>query len=563
MPLLPKNASYTATIGDVPLSGGRRATAQDFGAPGLGETGLVEAGHRVMSIAQKQLSDMEETEARQALVQSTEVRADYARRLDEAALSGADLGKLKEEMAGALTKIGDKFQTKRGAEQLQLYTANSATMFDQQANQIAVQRAWSTARLDGQKFVNGASALIQSNPAYLAVAEKDAADFVATFPGIRPDQRAELTERLKKDLNMAAAVSASRIDPDGAKKRLEAGEWDLTPEQRQTALNNAESYGNVKRAAEERETQRLRREQNDAADKARDGYAQRILSGDLGKKLERDIIADPVFATHPQYREHLVTFMRADAKRRSGEERKGDPKLMNDLWLQINSGQIHNPTVVVEAVKAHLDGKPGLDTRQADYLLGQLRGLRDGGDQTYRTVFAAEMRRQQAALSDDIMLSATPEGIRTREAIFAAIRGEAEAAAEKRRTSTAKGQDPADLFDPNHKDYFFTKKNIETIKARTVKAEQSADVDAALKAGAKRVTGVNDPVLREVKVGEVFVDENGNSRKMTEALRKRLGTTPAAAKSPSERDLWMQATGGTLAPGQTQDEAIAAWKKAR
>ena len=41
-------------------------------------------------------------------------------------------------------------------------------------NAINVQRAWSDARLQGQKFVNGASALIQSNPAYLQVAEKDA-----------------------------------------------------------------------------------------------------------------------------------------------------------------------------------------------------------------------------------------------------------------------------------------------------------------------------------------------------------------------------------------------------
>ncbi len=142
MPLLPKGASYSAQIADAPIFAGRNATAQDFGAPGLGETGLVEAGHKVTATAKAQIADMEESEARKALIQSTEIRAEYARKMDDAALSGADLGKLKEEMVGALSKVGEQFQTKKGTEQLRLYTANSEIMYDQQANSINVQRAW-------------------------------------------------------------------------------------------------------------------------------------------------------------------------------------------------------------------------------------------------------------------------------------------------------------------------------------------------------------------------------------------------------------------------------------
>ena len=56
-------------------------TEARLGEAGLGETGLVEAGHRVTATAKSYLSEVEETEARTALVQTTEIRAEYARRL--------------------------------------------------------------------------------------------------------------------------------------------------------------------------------------------------------------------------------------------------------------------------------------------------------------------------------------------------------------------------------------------------------------------------------------------------------------------------------------------------
>src|SRR3990167_11224000 len=223
---MPKLPTYAAKIGDAAVSGGRRAAAEDFGE-GV-NSGLIAAGHRIQSATLSFAAEMEEQEARKALVASTQIRADYARKLDEAALSGADVGKIKEQMVSDLTKVGESFQTKKGVDQIQLYTANSEIMFDKQASQIAVQRAWSEAKLQGSAFVNSASALIQSNPLYLQAAEKDAADFVASFPRMRPDRRGERKKGLQKARNRAAAMPAARLDPTDAQAQLDAGKWDLT-----------------------------------------------------------------------------------------------------------------------------------------------------------------------------------------------------------------------------------------------------------------------------------------------------------------------------------------------
>lgn len=515
MPLLPKQG-YSATIGDAPIVSGRRATAQDFGAPGLGETGLVEAGHRVTATAKAYLSEVEEREARTALVQTTEIRAEYARRLDQAALDGSDLGKLKEEMEAAIAKVGEQFATTRGAEQLRLYAANSAIMYDQQANAINVQRAWSDARVQGQKFVNSASALIQSNPAYLAVAEKDAADFVATFPGIRPDQKAELTERLTKDLNMASAMSAARMDPDGTKKRLEGGEWDLSPEQRNTALHAADSYGNVKRAADERERVRIERERADAANLSRDKYTQQILQGNHGKALYDQIVSDPAFAHYPQYREHLAVFLREDAKRLANQERKSDERTKRDLWMAINAPEgdprkIYTADKVFKAVEAGL-----LNTTDANQLNALVAGQKDENGRAFQS------RLRERAIIIGRALNDSPE-YKNQPDLAAAIQMRLVNEAERKSNDLRKqGKSPDSLLDETSSDYLF-KPGMIRDAAAAVKRQQ---IEAA-SAGAVRVTSLAEMLAQPD--GTVMIDPQGKLATMSPALRKKLGGTAAPA----------------------------------
>lgn len=523
---MPKLPTFNAQIGNAPLGagmGGRRADASDLNDPGL-----IAAGRQIRSTGESLLSHMEENEARQALVESTEIRARYAKALDEAALSGADLTKLREQMDAELAKIGEKFSTTKGASSLALYQANAGREYDQQANQIAVVRAATRARSEGQKLVNALAAEIDRDPSTLPRQEEKVAEFLRLFPGISPETRTRLQDDWNNDLNFKAAVRAMRDAPEAALKRLEDGHWNVKPEQREILVGRAKTE--IEGQRRDRELKRLeaQRAEADAVDMARSKHIDAIIAGKANWAAIRD---DPAFAgvQGANAKKELFLFMDARKRQLAGEERKGDMKLRNDLWLQINSGQVFNPQVIVDAVRAHAEGKPGLDLAQADYLLSQMRNRRDGGDQTFRASFASEIGRQRDILRADIMLNATEEGKRTQEAILSAIVYEAETAAEKRRTSTAKGQDPADLLNPTHKDYFFTKSNIEQIKARVVSKEQAAAVERTM-ATAPRATSLSDPVLRDMKIGDLFVDGDGNVHKMTAALKKQVKA--AAAEPP-------------------------------
>src|SRR5262245_8987175 len=138
MPQLPQ---YTARVGDAPIAGGRRASAEDFGVD------TSEFAHSIQKFGANLLAKTEEDETRQALVANAEIRAETAKALDDAAISGAPLEPIKERMHAQLSKVGEQFQTKKGASAIRLYQANSALMFDEQANKINVSRAASQAML--------------------------------------------------------------------------------------------------------------------------------------------------------------------------------------------------------------------------------------------------------------------------------------------------------------------------------------------------------------------------------------------------------------------------------
>ena len=89
MPTLPF-ARYTAKPDGGTISGGRRATGEDFGAVDL--TGAM---HSIQKTAVDYRAQVEEDESRSVLVQQAELRAKYAKRLDEAATNGEDLTKIR------------------------------------------------------------------------------------------------------------------------------------------------------------------------------------------------------------------------------------------------------------------------------------------------------------------------------------------------------------------------------------------------------------------------------------------------------------------------------------
>lgn len=450
---MPKLPSYTAQIGAAPVSGGRRAEGTDFG------DGFGAVAKQVQNVAEAFLVKTEEDEARKAVVASAELRAKYARELDQAALTGADTDAIKQKMNDDFAKVGEGFQTKKGSSTIQLYASNTELMFDEQSNQIKVQRAYGQAKIDGAKFLNNSAALIQSNPAYLPQAEKDADFLASTFSGIRADQRAAIADDLKKDLNMASAMAASRIDPEGTRKKLEGGAWNLTPEQRRTAIHGAETEMRAKRADEAYQRAVRKDEENDRDDKARDAHFKNVAEG---KASRRQIMDDPNLK--PQTREHLILLMEHRAKELAGQERKSDQTVKRDLFLAATAPE-GDPRKIytTEAIfKAAESGK--LNTTDATWLNGIVAGQRDENYRTFSGRAQGHLMTIQRAMNASPQYSNQPE-------LAAAVQMELVSQLEKQATALRKaGKSPDSLLDPDSKDFFFKpgtlKSTAEAVKAR-------------------------------------------------------------------------------------------------
>jgi hypothetical protein len=439
MPTLP---TYTAKLGDQPISGGRRASASDL-APEAADF-----GGTVSKAAVAQLGRIEEEESRKALVASSAIRAKYAKRLDEAAVSGEDLDTVKEQMDNELSAVGDDFQTRKGQDSLSVYQSNTSLMFDEQANKIAVVRAASQARLDANKIMQSTSSILASNPTYLPTAIDDAEALIDSFEKIPPHKKAEMKAELRQNLNMTAALAAARIDPEGTKKKLENGEWELSGEQRNLALNKADQQMDARRASENhaRSVAEFERRQRD--EKATHGYMTKIVDGTLtGKQLERAITSDPDLDSNSV--RTLTLFAEHRANELTNGSRKSDQVVMRDLWLRVNAPdgdprKIYNGNAIFAAVEKGL-----INTNDANQLNAMVAGQKDENGRAFGQRLQGRLSTIGAAMRADPVYQALPE-------LSAAIQMEMIAQVEKRAADMrAANQDPSGLLNPESKDYYF------------------------------------------------------------------------------------------------------------
>ncbi|MCC7079962.1 MAG: hypothetical protein IT530_04760 [Burkholderiales bacterium] len=322
---MPVLKTYTATIGPAPAGGGRRASAEDFGA----SAGLANAGKAVQDFGERMLDQKEQEESRKALITSTELRAKYARELDEAALSGGDTAALKEKMAADFAKIGEAFETKRGSESVAYYAANSELMFDEQANRIEVQRADANARLEGNKFLMDASRVLQSNENYLPIAEASVDGFLATYTKLRPEQRAVLAAELKQQLNLSAALGVARVNPERALKEREAGRWDLKPQDRERAREHAEQEIRARRTQEAVEEARAEKQKRERSEKAWDRHIQALDAGTFSASA---VARDPDM--EPQQKIAMQNFATTYSRSLIEQSKPSNPDVKLDLFLR-------------------------------------------------------------------------------------------------------------------------------------------------------------------------------------------------------------------------------------
>lgn len=375
---MPKLPTYTAKLDGGGASGGRRATAEDMGSVDLtGKGGLVRT---VQDAAEGFLQAKEEDESRKVLVSQAEIRAKYAKRLDEAVTNGEDIAKIREELDNDLSGVTEKLTTKKGAETAQLHAANNGAIFDNQASSILVSRAWSAAVIDGTKFANALGDTVARDPSSLAQAEADADTYAATLTKVPAEKRAELANKWKNDLNVTAAMSAIRSNPDAAKKRLEDGEWNLSRPQRESALDEVEKQKRALRVDAElqrTEKERIRQENSEAA---LDTYYKQLKQGGFSMTAA---LNDPVLTR--QAREHIVERAERTAKENAGEGKRSNMVVLNDLYLRYTApegtpGKLYTADAIYEASK-----RGDLNTRDDAFLRSIVASNKDENGRTINT----------------------------------------------------------------------------------------------------------------------------------------------------------------------------------
>ena len=514
MPTLPK--PFTATIGERALFAGRQASAADFDGGG----GLA-AGRAIQEGADRLLATTEEQEARAALVGTAQVKEKYAKALDDAVLSGADTAALKAKMADELSQIGEGFQTKRGVDGLALSTANTNLMFDEQAGRLAVQRAGAQAKVDGAKFLSAEGAIVVRNPAYLKQAETNADAFAMTVPGVAAHLRAGIAQGLKQELNQAAAFAAIKAGPEDAKTRLEAGEWDLSPDQRRVSISNAETEIRGQRADTEYQRREAVRTEMAGIEQARGRLLDDVIQG----KARWPAIRDDAALTGQQTAEGITAavnakkemyiMMHARNKELAGGTRKSDEGVRAELWRRTygpvgDKPQLFTVDEIVAAAATQANGGRGLTLSDANQLIALVQNQKSEDGARFGSRVSARMSLIVSNMRASPVYSNQPD-------LANAIQLELMRRAEDQSTALRKaGVSPDEMFVPGSKHEFFKNDLINSIA-----------VDVKARVHAERVTAVrvdSQAAYDALQEGTQYVDSAGKPGVKRADPRRSSGT---------------------------------------
>lgn len=488
---MPRLPTYTAQLQQSPISGGRRATGEDFASIGPA------SGHDLQRAADAYLTNIEQEEARKVVVASSDIRARYARAIDEAALSGGDLDALKQKMNDELSKVGENFETKRGADHVAVATSNLNLDFDQQANRIAVTRARATATTEAATLLRNETQAVAQDPASLKRSEEVVRAFFETYAGrLPPEMRKEMAEKEIRQLHVAAAMSTARLQPELAKQQVDAGKWDLTIEQRTQVLSYADSEIRGRKVQEEYERTKRLREDQEKVDAGRANWFDKIYRGQATWAAIRD---DPAFASNTAHavaaKKELQLMMETRRREMAGEEKRSDPAVLRDAWSKVVTGEWLTNAPVVDLVN-----KGQLNTRDGAWLTGIAQQQKNESGESWRGRMAARLRVVDSALKGRADYSALAQ-----QGVADDMMMQMVAQAEKKAEEYRKENDKAALdgmLDPDSKFYFFTPG-----KMKAIEAESKARVRATITASLPKVT--TQAEYDALPSGAQYVDSNG------------------------------------------------------
>ena len=516
---MPVLKTYTATIGPAPAAGGRRASAEDFGA----SAGLAGAGKSLQDFGEKVLDQKEQEESRKALITSTELRARYMRELDEISISGGDPATLKEKMAADYARIGEDFVTKRGTESVAYYAANSEIGFDEQANRIEVQRARANAQLDTQKLLNSGAAILQSDPNALAGLVADGKAYIATYPKLSKEQITEFGTEFEHKLNLSAALSAVRINPQQALADMEAGRWNLRAPDFETVRGHADQEIRARRTQEAVQEARAEKQKRERSEKAWDRHIQAL---DAGAFSASAVARDPDM--EPQQKIAMQNFATTHARALVEQEKPSNPAVKSELFLRAialdtDERKLRNDLDIVEAANRR-------DLNIADTMM--LRRIvaeqRDSANVTIGNKTNHLLAAMESALRASPKYQAMPEKVveimwTFRELVM-------ERAEEKR----AKGENPNDIFSPKDPKFVGDEGTFKMVIAQ-VEGRAAAMKGEGLPQMPEDI-GAAKRLLATLKPGDWYRDVDGSTAQVPEgaAVPKEPQREPFEPPRPVE-----------------------------
>lgn len=518
MPQLP---TYSAQLRGLTgaTGGGRRATAEDFST---GFSGVSGAGDTLLKTADMLTARQEEEQARTAVVAGAEVRAEYARKLDEAALNGGDLGALKQEMLDKLSKVGEGFTTRKGDDSLRQQIANNEIMFDQQANQVSVMRAASDAKVTGQNFLNALGVRLARNPDELPQTLADLNAFADTYKGrMNPAQLADFKEMWVREANQMAAASATRLNPETGKARIEAGEWNLSPDNRRSLLEDADRRIQAKKRDEEHSWIVAQRQKEETAKNRLYDYTQDILKG---KSVAAKAVDDPAFKGFANMIEHLDRFQRERARALREGDGSSNQVLLKDMLMRASlpdddPKKLRNVQEVIQAM-----GPGGLNYGHTVALMQMVQMGKDEAGQSRNARVTSGLRELQGSLNRDPLYA-------NNQQLNAEVSNRLEFMVRDRVNAAIKEGVPTnDLFDPKSKNYAF---GWDMVKEAEKQVNQKRM--ELLRAGAVPVFSPTD--ILNLKPNTTFLDPGDNQVKVvTPAMQKKVRDDMAAAEKKAAED---------------------------
>jgi hypothetical protein len=517
MPLLP-TGGYSAQVGQLPINGGRRASAEDDPtAAALG--GL---SHTIQHTGNAVLDQMAQDESRKAQVGLSEVRAKYAKELDDAALSGADTAKIKERMMADIDNIGQGYGTKAGVSTVRIGQANAALMFDQQANAINVQRAFAEAKSGANKIVSNEASILAGQPTYLPTAIANVNAYIDTFPNVSPEKKQELKDFHAKQMNMSAVLATIRTgDPASVAKDLTAGKYDLSPEQRELAQHAAKTEETGRRTNETYLREEARREFHEGSEKQGDDYYKQIRDPNSNKAgLMRSILDDSKLER--PLRQHLITTMDLYAKELAHGEKTSDPQVMRGLWLSAYA-QPGDAKKRYDAADVNTAVERGqLNTRDAETARGWFANQRDENNVRIGAKLSGEMSVISHAFQNDPKFAGQP-------ALVATIQLDYQARVLDKVAEYRKAQkDPNELFNPQSKDWVGS---AEFIAGSVTSARERQ------RAAMPAVVDLRAAPNAEIQVNQPFINSKGQQVVMTPEAFAARSKAPKAAEPTEQKRL--------------------------